>query len=253
MEEMRKPFQGVWNIIRFNWHFYVLSFAGILFVFFTTYFIESFRFTGCILFILIIFTSLISLLVSWYVYDLSGLYKFKWMDEFKIQENTWLVNINAGFDETSPLFKDRFKNSPLKVLDFYDPLKHTEISIRRARKAYPPFPGTLQVLTRHVPLPDNDADIVFVIFSAHEIRNEDERIIFFKEINRILKTGGKVVVMEHLRDFVNFLAYNIGFLHFHSKSSWIKTFDSGKFKILKERKFTPFISIFILEKNGTSF
>ncbi len=27
--ELRKPFQGVWNIIRFNWHFYVVAFVVI--------------------------------------------------------------------------------------------------------------------------------------------------------------------------------------------------------------------------------
>ena len=30
MATLRKPFQGVWNIVRFNWHFYVLSLGGLL-------------------------------------------------------------------------------------------------------------------------------------------------------------------------------------------------------------------------------
>ena len=34
MENLRKPFQGILNIVRFNWHFYVLAafFIGVLLV-----------------------------------------------------------------------------------------------------------------------------------------------------------------------------------------------------------------------------
>ena len=92
-----------------------------------------------------------------------------------------------------------------------------------------------------------------LIFAAHEIRNEEERSLFFKELARILKPGGNIVVTEHLKDLPNFMAYNIGFLHFHSKRSWLTTFKSADLILKKETKQTPFISTFILCKNGNSF
>lgn len=250
---MRKPFQGVWNIIRFNWHFYLLSFGVLLLIFFIANLVDDpFRFYLNVLCLLIVGTTLFSLLVSFYVYDLSSLYKLEWLKELKWAEKSKMVNINAGFDETSILLKEKFKDPELIVFDFYDPLKHTEISIKRARKAYPPYPNTIQVNTSDLPLNDKHVDFIFAILSAHEIRNEGERISFFKELNRILSPSGQIVVVEHLRDVPNFLAYNIGFFHFHSKAAWRKTFEKAKLKIFKEIKITPFISTFILEKYGAA-
>ncbi|QEC51931.1 class I SAM-dependent methyltransferase [Anseongella ginsenosidimutans] len=84
------------------------------------------------------------------------------------------------------MLKRKFAGSELIVLDFYDPGKHTEVSIRKAREVYPPFPGTLNVNTGSLPLEDELANKVFAIFLAHEIRDHVERIAFFKEMGRIL-------------------------------------------------------------------
>lgn len=253
MEPVRKPFQGVRNIIRFNWHLYVLS-LGISFTGFlvANFFGEPHRLYLYLFCFLVLVTTLLSLLVSFYIYDLSALYKFDWLEELASTDKIKIVNINAGFDETSVLLKDKFPSAELVVLDFYDPLKHTEISIKRARKAYPPFPNTVKVDTTKLPLEDNFADYIFIIFAAHEIREEKERADFFSEINRVIKPTGKIIVIEHLRDVPNFMAYTIGFLHFHSNSSWQKTFQASKLKIEKEIKLTPFISNFILNKNGNT-
>lgn len=195
-------------------------------------------------------TTLISLLASFYVYDLSGLYDFKWIATLNIPKNPKIVNINAGFDETSELLKRKLINAELTVLDFYDPMKHTEVSIKRARKAYPPYANTQQVKTNNLPLADKSIDMVFAILSAHEIRNKAERDSFFKELNRITKVNGQIIIMEHLRDISNFLAYNIGFFHFYSKKSWLATFSAASLELKKEIKTTPLITTFILEKNG---
>lgn len=249
MEQMRKPFQGVWNIVRFNRHFYLLSGAGLLLVFLlSNYLSEPFRFYAKLLFLFGIFITMISLIISYYVYDLSDLYKLIWLNDLQTKEKSRIVNINAGFDETSVLLQNKFKNCELIVFDFYDPLKHTEISIKRARRTYPPFPNTKQITTSNIPLPNDSTDKIFAVLSVHEIRNQAERLNFFKELYRILKSSGQIIVTEHLRDTANFLAYNIGFFHFHSKAAWLETFQSAGFRIEKEIKITPFITTFILGK-----
>ncbi|MFL5730779.1 MAG: methyltransferase domain-containing protein [Cytophagaceae bacterium] len=252
MEPIRKPFQGVLNIIRFNWHFYVLAFALVtLLILSANYFDQSVQAWIYVLSFLTLASVLISLLTSFYIYDLSGLYNLAWIEQSGFEAQ--IVTVSAGFDETSSLLQDKFKNAGLIALDFYDPAKHTEVSIKRARRAYPPFPGTRQIETGKLPLPDNSADKLFVILSAHEIRNEEERIIFFRELKRIIKADGRIYITEHLRDLPNFIAYNIGFFHFHSRNSWLKTFEGASLKISKEIKLTPFISTFILVKNGNTF
>lgn len=249
---MRKPFQGLTNVIRFNWHFYLFA-LGILLcllslsLFFTKYYSILFITFA----ILPIISVSITLLTTFYVYDLSNLYKLTWLNNLK-SDNQNIVNINAGFDETSELLLNHLRPKNLTVLDFYDETKHTEISIKRARNAFPPYPKTISVKTDSIPLETASADKVFCFLSAHEIRNDAERIIFFAELNRILHQEGEIIVTEHLRDIPNFLAYNIGFFHFHSKQTWLETFTQANLKVKQEIKITPFISTFILEKNGNS-
>ena len=251
MVKIRKPFQGVLNIFRFNWHFYLMSIGLISIIFILNLILKApYHLFGHIAIFIIITSTLISLLVSYYVYDMSVLYKLKWLDQLAIPSNGNMLNINAGFDETSVLLKEKYPELELIVFDFYNPSQHTELSIKRARKAYPPFPGTQQVSQYKFPLPEYYADYIFVILSAHEIRSVSERIVFFKELNRVLKQKGKIVVTEHLKDFQNFLAYNIGFFHFVSKSSWKNAFKNSNLKTVLEIKITPFITTFVLEKNG---
>lgn len=250
MATMRKPFQGVWNIIRFNWHFYIVALVAVVAILLLDHYTEGvFYLYKNVLLLLILGSTSITLLVSWYVYDLSGLYQLNWIENPANKVKT-IVNINAGFDETSDLLKEKFKASELIVLDFYDPSLHTEVSIERARKAYPPYPGTRLVKTAELPLTDTSADRIFVLLAAHEIRNKEEQVAFFRELRRILQPAGRILVMEHLRDLPNFLAYNIGFFHFHSKKSWYRTFQNAGLHIAAEIKITPFITTFILEKNG---
>ncbi len=248
MELKRKPFQGVFNIIRFNWHFYLAAslviISGLYLKGYLNEQIQPFIFW----FALVTTATLVfSLVVSFYIYDLSKLYQIKWLPKL---ERKSVLNINAGFDETSKIINSRLYNCDLKVCDFYNPLKHTEISIKRARKAYPPFKNTIQVTTNKLPFTSNFFDYSLAVLSAHEIRDEEERVTFFRELHRVTKSTGRVFVTEHLRDWKNFVAYTVGAFHFHSKWTWLKTFEKSNFKVQREFKITPFITTFILVKNG---
>ncbi|MGV9003369.1 methyltransferase domain-containing protein [Flavobacterium sp.] len=249
---MRKPYQGIVNIVRFNWHLYLIAISMVLLLFFSANLLDSpykiFLYTVGSAIIAAVFVSLVA---SYYVYDLSGLYTLDWIDATHTEKI--ILNINAGFDETSELLKDKFPLAKLIALDFYDPSKHTEVSIKRARNAYPPYPETKTIETNSLPLEDIVADKIMVIFAAHEIRNTAERTAFFKELHRVLKPNGKLYITEHLRDIPNALVYNIGCFHFYSKASWCSIFHQSGFITPVNRKLNPFVSTFILTKNGTTF
>jgi SAM-dependent methyltransferase len=250
---IRKPFQGILNIIRFNWHFYVIALLLIVAMFFVLKFLpRPLQITAIIILSLAIAGITISLIVSFYIYDYSGLYSLNWLDKLPIGSDKQLVNINAGFDETSPVIQEKYPGCNLLVFDFYDRSKHTEISIERARKAYPAYPGTKPINTYDIPLKANSIDYIFLVFSAHEIRNDDERAEFFRQLGNALKKDGKIIVTEHQRDINNFIAYNIGFFHFFSSGTWKQTFTNAGLFIESAFKVTPFISTFVLIKNGTT-
>ena len=186
------------------------------------------------------------LIVSGYVYDFSGYYNFEWLS--KVVSNSekinQVTNINAGFDETSFIIKDKFPQADLQVFDFYDAKRHTESAIIRARKVSLIYPNTQSISSGVIPLNDRSIDIVFLLSAVHEIRSHEEKVRFLKECHRICKPNGKVIMVEHLRDFPNFIAFSVGFTHFFSHSVWKNAFKSAGFASFEETKFTPFMSIF---------
>lgn len=247
----RRPFQGVVNIIRFNRHFYILALILLIILvsiakLSSTYFAQQFALIGAII---ILISTMFSILTSWYIYDFTKIYTLSFIESSK--EFLSITNFNAGFDEFSHVIKHKFPNSTLKVFDFYNPYKHTEISIKRARRAIKPYPGTITIDTASFIHSGHQYNIVFLIFSAHEIRDKDERARFFQTIGEILQPNGKLYLIEHVRDFPNFLAYNLGFLHFYSDKSWKACFKSAKLKINKQDKLNPFINLYEILKDDT--
>jgi SAM-dependent methyltransferase len=246
MEISRRKFQGVLNILSFNRHFYVFGLIALAMI------IGSkiiFNWNNSFFLLLIfgfIYGLTMPLIVSAYVYDFSGFYDFDWLKKIKLEDSKEKLNlnINAGFDETSYLIKEIFSKSELQVFDFYNAKQHTEPAIVRARKVSMVYPNTQQIDSSSIPLTDNSVDTIFLLSAIHEIRNQDEKIQFLKECRRVCKPNGNVIMVEHLRDFPNFLAFTIGFIHFFSKSTWKMVFSEAGFTSIKETKFTPFMSIF---------
>ena len=251
MAKLRKPYIGVLNVIRFNWPMYVAAIIISFSLFISNSFHSPYSNFILMIIILIIIVLVTSLVVSYYIYDYSSVYDLNWLNGH-IDPSGKIANIHAGFDETSQLLLYKYPKISLIMLDFYDPIKHTEHSIRRAREIYPIIPGTQHTNTNNITLPDSSLDTILVIFSAHEIRNILEREIFFKELQRIAKPTGKIIVTEHTRDWRNFLAYNIGFFHFYTKSSWQTIIKKAELYIDQEFSLTPFIVTFICRKNGNA-
>jgi SAM-dependent methyltransferase len=245
MEE-RRPFQGVLNILSFNRHFYAIGLAVLGAV------IAYHILAGLpqIVFWVIVgafaYGLIMPLIVSAYVYDFSGYYQFAWLDKVipNGEDIKQIVNINAGFDETSFIIHHRFPQVHLRVFDFYNAERHTEPAIVRARKVSLVYPNTQVIPSNSIPIQDGSVNVVFLLSAVHEIRSNAEKVEFLKECFRICKPGGKVVMVEHLRDFPNFLAFSVGFTHFFSRATWKRCFERAGFSTFREIKFTPFMSVF---------
>lgn len=246
MEIKRRKFQGVLNILSFNRHFYVFGLV-VLALIVASYVI--FNWPSLLFWIIIaafLYGLIMPLIVSAYVYDYSGYYNFNWLKNLNIQDtdSKRILNINAGFDETSFIIKNIFPQADLSVFDFYNAEQHTEPAIIRARKVSLVYPDTQQIISSSIPVASSSCDIIFLLSAAHEIRSQEEKIQFLKECHRVCKQTGSVIMVEHLRDFPNFLAFSVGFTHFFSRRVWKKAFEKAGFSSFEETKFTPFKSIF---------
>lgn len=246
MEIKRRNFQGVLNILSFNRHFYVVGFIFLALIIASKFIFNWNNGLFWMVFLAFIYGLTMPLLISAYVYDLSGFYNFDWLKKLNIEDgkDKFNLNINAGFDETSYIIDSILPQSNLQVYDFYNAKQHTEPAIIRARKVSLVYPNTQQINTNSIPLADNAVDNIFLLSAIHEIRKHDEKVQFLKECRRVCKPNGKVIMVEHLRDLPNFIAFTIGFTHFFSKVTWKKAFEEAGFISFKEKKFTPFMSIF---------
>lgn len=246
MEIKRKNFQGVLNILSFNRHFYVFGIIALSLIVLSTFVFNWSNDFYLFVIVAFMYGLLMPLIVSAYVYDFSGFYNFNWLKELGLKDSyeVFNLNINAGFDETSYIIKNILTKSNLQVYDFYNGIQHTEPAIIRARKVSLIYPNTQQIKSNKIPLSDNSVNNIFLISAIHEIREYNEKVQFLKECRRVCKEKGSIIVVEHLRDLPNFVAFTIGFTHFFSKKNWKKAFEEAGFKTIKEVKFTPFMSIF---------
>ena len=153
MEIKRRPFQGVLNILNFNRHFYYYGILALIILLALAYMFGLPTIISTLLIVGFAYGLLMPLIVSAYVYDFSDYYSLKWLDQFveDTSKSYKVININAGFDETSFLIKNKLQNSDLQVYDFYDQKLHTEPAIVRARKVSQVYPNTCLLYTSPSP------------------------------------------------------------------------------------------------------
>ena len=246
----RKRFQGIMNVLRFNWHFYVVGLfvciGGSALAFFVEQEIVKVVVIAGVC--VVLFWLMSSLVVSYYVYDASPLYNLNWLsDIFEKKPERW-ANIHAGFDETSKIIGEIFPNSTAVILDIYDPKIMTEVSIARARKLSPAELPAIPTSHALLPVKKRGLDGLFLMFTCHELRDHEHRLAFFRELERVISVNGKIVIVEHVRDLMNFVAFGPGFFHFMPEKEWVNVAEKASLKVSKQFRITPFIAVLVVEK-----
>ena len=235
------------KILRFNWRFYAATTAGLAAVWIAAWWVPP---MWRILLLGATAPAAIwtcaSLLVSYYIYDRPALYSLGWLDRCLPREPRRWVNIHAGFDETSNRLAVRLPSSESQVLDIYDVREMTEQSIQEARSTRTSRSKAAD--WRSLPLGDGEMDTAFLIFAAHELRRPEARAQFFREVARVLREDGEVILVEHLRDWANFLAFGPGCLHFLAEGAWRQAAVAGGLQIRNRFRVTPFVNVFVMRK-----
>jgi hypothetical protein len=246
----RGPFDGVSNIVRFNWPMFaiaatltVVAVAGVAFA--TT---TALRTLLALSAVSLGGGMVVSLAVSHLIYDRSDLYRFAWLtravDGLDVRAATFC---QTGFDECSVLLRQRTPATAWTVLDHYDPARMREPSIQRARRSCPPPPGTVSAPFNAWPTASRSTNVVIAMLAIHELRSEQERTQWFTEARRTTPHDGRIIMVEHVRDLANALAFGPGALHFHSIATWRRSWESAQLRARDEYRVTPWVRIFVLE------
>ncbi len=239
---------GVLQILKFNWPFYAVALVVVI---------------SCVMGVVLaplwarlliapvlsgaLFWSVASLWASHIVYDLSPITRWDWIEELFSQVPRKAANIHAGFDETSRALRRAFPTTDLQVWDFYDRTLMTEASIARARKNFGATDAE-SIDAARLPAMDASLDAVFLLFAAHELRSATAREEFFRELRRVLRPEGTLIIVEHLRDWANFLAYGPGFLHFLPRVEWLRLARASGLSVKQELRMTHFVRAFHFER-----
>ena len=245
-------YQGVRQILIYNWPFYVAAcLIDILAIVVMSQvvlpqlmLIGVYGITG-----LATFWGLSSLLVSYYIYDRSPLYEWRWLPVLLSRAPQSWANIHAGLDQTSDPLLRMFPGTERRVLDIYTPSEMSEPAIERARRSAT-IPLVEPANPFALPLEDQSCDTIFLIFAAHELRRHNARVRFFCELRRALERGGSILLVEHLRDWKNFLAYGPGALHFFSRREWMTVGSHSGLHVAREVSVTPFVRCFVFTESA---
>lgn len=239
-------FAGVVKIARFNWPWYAgavlmtIALAGVLS-----------RLTLSMPWPALIWTMialadgwlLLSLVVSHVIYDRSSVARGGWLDGEMAKE---VAIIHLGQDEASAHATRLLPSANCRVFDVYNPQHSDSPSLARARALA--VAASMPAALNQLPLADGSIDLALVIFAAHELRDDHVRAEFFGELARIIGPHGRVLVLEHLRDGWNLLAYGPGFLHFLGRRTWLQTFAQAGLRVTHETRLTPWVRRFELRR-----
>lgn len=246
---VRRPWQGVFQILQFNWRFYGTTATAVAVALLAAPFLPRLLRAGVLLGVApAVFWLTSSLLVSHYVYDRFPLYDLNWIPRaLSGMPRRWL-NIHCGLDETSSLLAALFPGAAFDVVNIFDPRVMTEASIMEAQRIECDAIAATPAQFDDLPFGSGTFDAAFCIFAAHELRRACQRANLFLEIARVLSPGGELVLMEHSRDWWNFLAFGPGFLHFFSQRAWRKTIATTGFAVETELSMTPFVHVYVLRR-----
>lgn len=243
-------FEGVKRVVLFNWPMYALAAvvaAGLAVVSSTASLPSAVRVLAALGVAGALWQTLASLAASYWVYDVSPLHAWNWLTTH-VPAPSNIINVHAGYDETSESLARAYPDARLLVVDFYEALPRREPSIEKAQRL---FPGKYEPISRNItgwPVDQDSADLVVLAFAAHELRERSGREAIFKEAARVLGPQGRVVLVEHLRDWPNFLAFGPGFMHFIAEREWRECPAAAGLRLERHFRITPFVGVFLLCK-----
>lgn len=250
-----KRFEGMLRVVRFNWPLYMVAAASALSLLILT---AQPMFAGWMQTIfgitaaLVLLQTTLSLLASHWVYDLSPLKDWRFLQELiqPAESNTvankhtlCIVNVHSGYDETSGALRQLFSGADIATIDLFPTLTKREASIIRARSLYPPLTPIICDTVTNWPLAEHSVDLILIAFAAHEVREATQRDMLFAQAAKVLSPTGRIILVEHVRDIANFVAFGQGFMHFMPLAEWIRCATQNELKIAKQYKITPLVAV----------
>jgi SAM-dependent methyltransferase len=188
-----------------------------------------------------VYLTVASIVVSHWVYDRSPIADWTWLADWLASPARGLA-VQAGFDATHGRLARLLP--ALTVVDLYGTPGVGGASVERARRLHPASVPALSAL----PSDAGACDAAVAAFALHEIRDADDRAACFRSLAQALAPGGRLLVVEHLRDVPNLLAFGPGAFHFLPEREWRRCADAAGLRLARSGSITPFVRAFLWTK-----
>lgn len=168
------------------------------------------------------------LITTFIVYDWGAKHEYDRLAELGgLGRANVVIDITCGKLRSTRGLLANFRPGYYFLIDIYDAQKMTDQALRRARDIEPPLQAEQRIYRRSgrpnsLPLPHNWADVIYCGFSLHEIQDAADQQALFAEFARVLKPHGRLLIAEHGRDLLNFLAFGPGAFSFFAPTVWQK-------------------------------
>lgn len=194
------------------------------------------------------------LTASFFVYDWGRQHEYDRLAQLgKLDQANVVIDITCGKLRGTRGLLPNFQGGHYFLIDIYDAPKMTDAALRRARELEPPLQTTRRIYQRpgkatSLPLPHNWADIIYCDFSLHELQDASDREALFAEFARVLKPGGRLLVAEHGRDWLNLAAFGPGAFSFFSPATWQKHIQHAGLVIRHHQRWRGLVHLWVAER-----
>lgn len=172
--------------------------------------------------------------------------RWAWVADTARSPRRWL-NVTTGFDDSSAWLLDRFPTADGATLDLFDASRDQERPLLRARHRFTPAAASVPPDDIGLSVASGAYDAVFLLMSAHEAHGSD-RAVLFDSATRALAPGGRVILVEHLHDLANTLAFGPGAQHFQTEATWSSTAQAAGLRLVSQVRHSPFVHGYVFER-----
>jgi ubiquinone/menaquinone biosynthesis C-methylase UbiE len=194
------------------------------------------------------------LLATYLVYDRGQQREYDRLAELgQVAQANVVLDITCGKLRGTRGLLPHFQRGHYFLIDIYDEKKMTDQALSRARRMEPPLEVGRRIYRQagqasKLPVPHHWADVIFCDFSLHELQDAEDRAVIFAEFARVLKPNGRILIAEHGRDWLNFLAFGPGIFSFFSPATWEQHISAAGLSIEHHEQWRGLVHLWVVGK-----
>jgi len=172
-----------------------------------------------------------------------------------LEGNEYVLDVGCGLGRMSIAVAKRLKDGKVTGIDIWDRKELWSNSPDRAY-ANAKIEGVREKVEfkygniLEIPFANNTFDLVTSSGVLHSLKGDDLKIKAFSEIYRVLKDGGRFLLVEPLRSLRMFFLFTpFAFWQLLKKDDWIKLLNKGNFVNLKCH-YQNGVGFFLVEKSS---